>query len=108
MGQELGMKAGDSWELSLGGFLLMLQKLQTGGEDGEEVEPVRKLSVSLGLGRDGARATRQTDVSTGRGPAGPHTGAPRVSEGWGRQCVSGQQGEGRVHGGHRLPTFNPG
>lgn len=53
MGQELGMKDGDSWELPSGGFLLMLWKLQNGGEDGEEVEPVRRVSVSSGLGRAG-------------------------------------------------------
>lgn len=108
MGQELGMKDGDSWELSLGGFLLMLRKLQNGGEDREEVELVRRLSVSSGLGRDDARVTRQPDVSAGWGPAGPHTGAPQVAEGWGGRCGSGQQGEGRVHSGHCLPTFNPG
>lgn len=108
MGQELGMKDGDSWELPSGGFLLMLWKLQNGGEDGEEVEPVRRVSVSSGLGRAGARVTRQPDVSAGWGPAGPRTGTPRVARGWDRPCGSGQQGEGWGHSGHCLPTFNPG
>lgn len=87
---------------SSGGFLLMLRKLQNGGEDEGEVEPVRR------LGRAGAGVTRKPDVSAGRGPAGPHTGAPRVARGLGWVAWARTAGKGRLMGGHRLPTFNPG
>lgn len=87
---------------SSGGFLLMPQKLQNGGEDEGEVEPVRR------LGRAGAGVTRQPDVSAGRRPAGPHTGAPRAARGLGRAVRARTAGEGRLMGGRRPPTSNAG